>query len=59
MFAPWKKSYDQPSQHIKKAEIALPTKVCLVKAMFFSVVMCGINEKKKKKKERELYYKAS
>ena len=35
---PWKKSYDQPRQHIKKAEI-LPTKVRLVKAMVFPVVM--------------------
>ena len=33
--APWKKSYDQPRQHIKKQRLTLPTKVCLVKAMFF------------------------
>ena len=33
MLAPWKKSYDQP-------DITLPTKVCLVKAMVFLVVMC-------------------
>ena len=37
MLAPWKKSYDQPKQHIKS--ITLPTKVCLVKAMVFPVVM--------------------
>ena len=36
---PWKKSYDQPRQHIKSRDIALPTKVHLVKAMVFSVVM--------------------
>ena len=42
MLAPWKKSYDQPRQHIKKQrDIILPTKVCLVKAMVFPVVMYG------------------
>ena len=35
MLAPWKKSYDQPGQHVKKQR-SLPTKVCLVKAMVFS-----------------------
>ena len=39
--APWKKSYDQPRQHIKKAYITLPTKVRLVKAMDFPVIMYG------------------
>ena len=39
--APWKKSYDQPRQHIKIRDIALPTKVHLVKAMVFPVVMYG------------------
>ena len=39
--APWKKSYDQPRQHIKNRDITLPTKVGLVKAMFFPVVMHG------------------
>ena len=40
MLAPWKKSYDQPRQHIKKRrDITLPTKVHLVKAMVFPVVM--------------------
>ena len=41
MLAPWKKSYDQPRQHIKKQRHTLLTKVHLVKAMFFSVVMYG------------------
>ena len=36
MFTPWKESYDQPRQHIKKQRITLPTKVHLVKAMGFS-----------------------
>ena len=41
MLAPWKKSYDQPRQLIKKRDIALRAKVCLVKAMVFPVVMYG------------------
>ena len=41
MLAPWKKSYDQPRQHIKSRGITLPTKVCLVTAMVFPVVMYG------------------
>ena len=41
MLAPWKKSYDQPRQHIKTRDITLPTKVHLVKAMVFPVVMYG------------------
>ena len=41
MLDPWKKSYDQPRQHIKKQRVTLPTKVCLVKAMFFPVVIYG------------------
>ena len=36
--APWKESYDQPRQHIKKT---LLIKVSLVKAMFFPVVIYG------------------
>ena len=39
MLIPWKKSYDKPRQHIKKRDITLPTKVCIVKAMVFPVVM--------------------
>ena len=41
--APWKKSYDQPRQHVKKksTDITLPTKGRLVKAMAFPVVMYG------------------
>ena len=34
-------SYDQPRQHIKKQRIRLATKVCVVKAMIFPVVMYG------------------
>ena len=36
-----RKSYDQPRQHIKKQRHTLPTKVHLVKAMVFPVVMYG------------------
>ena len=34
-------SYDQPRKHIQKQNITLPTKVHLVKALIFSVVMYG------------------
>ena len=37
--APWKKCYDKPRQHIKSRDITLPTKIHLVKAMVFPVVM--------------------
>ena len=40
-FAPWKKCYDKPRQHIKKRDITFPTKVHIVKAMVFLVVMYG------------------
>ena len=36
-----KKNYYKPRQHIKKLRQSLPTKVCLVKAMVFPVVMYG------------------
>ena len=39
--APWKKSYDQPRQHIKKQRHYFATKVHLVKAVVFPVVMYG------------------
>ena len=39
--APWKKSYDQPRQHIKRRDITLPTKVHLVKVLVVPVVMYG------------------
>ena len=41
MLAPWKKSYDQPRQFIKKQRHNLLTKVRLVKAMVFPPVMYG------------------
>ena len=39
MLVLWKKSYPQPRQHIKKRDITLLTKIHLVKAMVFPVVM--------------------
>ena len=48
MLTPWKESYDQPRQHIKK-----PVKVCLVKAMVFPVVMYGCERWTIKKAERQ------
>ena len=39
--APWKKSYDQPRQHIKKQGHYFANKVHLVKAMVFPVVVYG------------------
>ena len=41
MLAPWKKSYDQPRQHIQKQRHYFAKKVHLVKAMVFPVVMYG------------------
>ena len=49
MLASWKKIYDKPS--IKNRDITLPTKVHLVKAMFFPVVMHGCNSWTIKKAE--------
>ena len=60
MLTPWKESYDQPRQHIKKQkkkkkkksrDITLPTKVHLVKAMVFPVVMYGCESWTMKKAE--------
>ena len=61
MLSPWKKSYDQPREHIKR-QITLPTKVHLVKAMVFPVVMYGCESWTIKKAEHrridafELWY---
>ena len=53
--APWKKSYDKPKQYIKKAEtlITLPTKICIVKAMIFPVIMYRCESWTIKKAERQ------
>ena len=49
---PWKESYDQPRQHMKKQRLILPTKVHLFKAMVFPVVMYGCESWTVKKAER-------
>ena len=53
MLAPWKKSYDQPRQHLKSRDITSPTKVHLVKAIVFPVVMYGCESWTLKKAECE------
>ena len=51
MLAPWKKSYDKPRQHIEKQRHYFATKVRLVKAMVFPVVMYGCESWTVKKAE--------
>ena len=53
MLAPWKKSYDKPRllSRLKSRDVTLPTKVCLVKAMVFPVVMYGCESWTVKKAE--------
>ena len=53
MLAPWKKSYDKPRQHIKSRDITLLTKIHLVKAMVFPVVMYGCENWTVKKAEHQ------
>ena len=53
MLASWKKIYDKRS--IKNRDITLPTKVHLVKAMFFPVVMYGCNRWTIKKAEHQRF----
>ena len=52
MLTPWKESYDQPRQHIKKQRYYFVNKVHLVKAMVFPVVMDGCESWTIKKAER-------
>ena len=53
MLAPWKKSYDQPRQHIKNRDNTLPTKDHLVKAVVFLIVMYGCESSPIKKAEHQ------
>ena len=53
MLAPWKKSYDEARQHIKKQRYHFATKVHLVKAMVFPVVMYGCDSWTIKKAEHQ------
>ena len=51
MFAPWKKSYEQPRQHTKKQRHYFANKGLSVKAMVFPVVMYGCDSWTTKKAE--------
>ena len=48
---PWKKSYDKPDSILKSRDITLSTKVHIVKAMVFPVVMYGCESLTIKKAE--------
>ena len=51
MLPPGNESYDQPNSIFKSIDITLPTKVLLVKAMVFPVVMYGCESWNVKKAE--------
>ena len=53
MLTPWKDSYDKPSV-LKSRNMTLPTKVRLVKAMVFSIIMYGCESWAIKKAERQI-----
>ena len=55
MLTPWKESYDQPTQHVKKQHYFV-NKVCLVMAMVFPVVMYGCESWTTKKAECQRIY---
>ena len=50
---PWKKSYDQPKQHIKKQRHYFANKVSSSQAMVFPVVMYGCESWTIKKAEQQ------
>ena len=51
MLAPWRKGYDHLDSILKSRDITLPTKVCLVKAVVFPLVMYGCESWTVKKAE--------
>ena len=53
MLAPWEKSYDNLDNILKTRDITLPTKVHLVKAMVFPIVMYGCESWTLKKAESQ------
>ena len=53
MLAPWKKSHDNLESILKSRDITLPTKILLVKAMVFPVVMYGCASWTMKKAEHQ------
>ena len=52
-FTPWKKAMTNLDSILKSRDITLPTKVCLVKAMVFPVVICGCESWTIKKAEHQ------
>ena len=54
MLAPWKRSCDKPRQHLKNKYMTLPTKVRLVKAMVFPVVVYGCESQTIEKAECQI-----
>ena len=54
MLTPWKEIYDQLDSILKSRDITLPTKVYLVKAMVFPVIMYGYESWTIKKAERRI-----
>ena len=53
MLAPWKKSHDNLQNILKSRDITLPTKILLVKAVVFPVVMYGCESWTMKKAEHQ------
>ena len=53
MLAPSKKNYDKPDSILKSRDITLSTKVHIVKAMVFPVVMYGCDSWTIKKAEHQ------
>ena len=53
MLIPWKESYEQLDSTLKIRDINLPTKIHLVKAMVFPVVMYGCESWTIKKAEHQ------
>ena len=53
MLALWKKSHDQPGQHIKIQRDYFADKVYIIKAIAFPVVMCGYESWTIKKAEQQ------
>ena len=53
MLAPWKKSHDKPERVLKIRDITLSTKVHIVKAMVFPIVMYGGGSWTTKKAEHQ------
>ena len=51
MLAPWKENYDKRRQLLKSRDITLPTKVHVMKAMVFPVVIYGCESWTLKKTE--------